>query len=294
MLHPTAPIAVVAPSHAFDPARLASGLAIARAAGLTLQEFPELLQPHRYFAASDAHRASQLREALTGDRYGAVWMVRGGSGLTRLLPTLDGLRLRSDRPVIGFSDVTALFCALHQAGAGPLVHAPVLHSLASTEPADRDALWNVLGGGHDEPWPGDSWIEGAAEGWLCGGNLCMLASLCGTPWQLDARGSILLLEEVGELPFRVDRMLQQLVSAGVFDGVAGVGIGELAGCAPPDGSDWSLRDVFLEHLEPLGIPVLAELPFGHGARNRPFVWGAGARIHDGSLRWHPAGPMRIT
>lgn len=294
MLHPSDPIAVVAPSHAFDTARLESGLALARAAGLSLVELPDLLQPHRYFAATDDHRGAQLVEALTAERFGGVWMVRGGSGLTRLLPRLEGVRLRSDRPVLGFSDGTALFAALHRAGAGPLVHAPVLHSLANTIPEDREALWALLRGDRDRPWPAEIWIPGEAEGWLAGGNLCVLAALCGTPWQLDARGAILMLEDIGEAPYALDRMLQQLVSAGVFDGVAGVGVGELVDCRVPAHCDWTLRDVFVEHLEPLGVPVLAGLPFGHGPRNRPFLWGASAQIRGNTLSWEPAGPMRIT
>ena len=294
MLTTPGPIAVVAPSHAFDPSRFEAGLALARAAGFELEPFPELLQPHRYFAATDAHRAAHLREALTADGYSAVWMVRGGSGLTRLLPHLEGLRLRADRPIIGFSDVTALFCALHREGAGPLLHAPVLHSLASTDPSDREALWAMLRGEPAAPLAGTTWVGGGAEGWLCGGNLCLLAALCGTPWQLDARGAILVLEEVGEHPFRIDRMLQQVVSAGVLEGAAGIVLGEMVGSDAPEGADWALRDVFMEHLQPLGVPVLADLPFGHGTRNHPFPWGATARIQAGTLSWQAAGPVRIT
>lgn len=282
---PEGPVAVVAPCGPFNPDRFAAGLALAEAAGLTLEPFPGLMQPARYLAAPDDHRAEQLIEALTSDRYAGVWIARGGYGLTRILDRLTDVELPPDRPVIGFSDVTALFCALHRRGCGPLIHAPVVHSLASTEPDDRQQLWGLLRGEPAQPLSGSAWVGGQAEGWLCGGNLCLLASLCGTPWQLDATGAILVLEEVGEPPYRVDRMLQQLRSAGVFDGVAGIAVGELAGCAPPDGADWTMRDVFTDHLAPLGVPVVGALPIGHGARNRPFVWGAPAQLHNGTLSW---------
>ena len=202
-------IAVVAPSHAFDPGRLRRGLAIARAAGFDVQPLPDLMQPVRYLAASDDHRAGQLVQALTSDAYDAVWMVRGGSGLGRILDRLDEVALSPSRPVIGFSDVTSLFCALHQRGGGPLIHGPVLHSLEQTEVADRDHLWDLLRGRAPAPMAGQAWAEGEAEGWLCGGNLCVLASLCGTRWQLDATGAIVVLEEIGEHPYRIDRSLQQ-------------------------------------------------------------------------------------
>ncbi|HHO54553.1 MAG TPA: LD-carboxypeptidase [Deltaproteobacteria bacterium] len=285
-------LAVVAPCGPFNPDRFAAGLALAEAAGLQLEPLPGLLQPHRYLAAHDDHRAEQLIEALTADRYAGVWIARGGYGLTRILDRLEGLSLPPERPVLGFSDVTALFCALHRLGCGPLIHAPVVHSLSSTDAGDRQQLWGLLRGERPGPLAGRSWIGGRAEGWLCGGNLCLLASLCGTPWQLDATGAILVLEEVGEPPYRVDRMLQQLRSAGVLDGVAGIAVGELVGCAAPEGADWSIHDVIREHLAPLGVPVVGELPIGHGARNRPFAWGAPAQLGDGTLTWSP--PLHVS
>ncbi|MBX2803842.1 MAG: LD-carboxypeptidase [Myxococcales bacterium] len=292
MLTQPGPIAVVAPSHAFDPERLRRGMALATQAGLSLLPFPDLEQRHRYFAGTDAHRGAQLVSALTDDGYSAVWMARGGSGAMRLLEQLQGKRLRADRPVIGFSDVTALFSALHARGAGPLVHGPVLHSLEGTDPTDRQHLLDLLVGKPGATLQGATWRPGSAEGWLCGGNLCVLAALCGTPWQLKARGAILVLEEIGEHPYRIDRMLQQLAYSGVLDGVAGVAVGELIDCDPPSSADYTLRDVFAERLAPLGIPVVGQLPIGHGSRNSAFVWGATARLGDGQLTWEAAGPIK--
>jgi muramoyltetrapeptide carboxypeptidase len=188
------------------------------------------------------------------------------------------------KPVIGFSDATALFCTLHAHGLGPLVHAPVLHSLAGTEPADVEHLFALLAGDEPEPVQGEPWVEGEAHGPLVGGNLCLLAAMCGTPWQLDATGAILVLEEVGEPPYRVDRLLQQIRSAGVFEGVAGVLIGDFTGADVPEGANWTMRDVLVDQLRDLGVPVVGRLPIGHGARNRAFVWGAQARIAaDGTV-----------
>jgi muramoyltetrapeptide carboxypeptidase len=266
-----APIAVIAPSGICDPARLEAGLAIARAAGHDLRPFPGMRQPHRYLSAPDDVRLAQLIEAFRSPDYAAVWLARGGYGLTRLLPLLpDDLPIK---PVIGFSDGTALFSALHVRGF-PLVHGPVVHSLPITDPASCDALFDVLAGARP-PLTGAAWRGGAAAGPVIGGNLAMFAALCGTPWQIDTHGAIVILEDVGEAPYRVDRMLQQLVSAGGLHGAAGVAFGQFTGCAPPADATWTLRDVLLEGI-PEGVPVMGDLAVGHGGSNRAFVWGAAA------------------
>ena len=108
---------------------------------------------------------------------------------------------------------------------------------------------------------------------------------CGTPWQLRAAGSIVLLEEVGEPAYRLDRLVQQLRDAGVLDGVVGVGVGELRSCRVPPDADWTAADLMREHLVGLGVPVLMDLPFGHGPANHAWVHGARGTIEDGALRW---------
>lgn len=281
-----APIAVVAPCGICDPDRLEAGLQILRDAGHDPRPYPGMQRPWRYLAGEDDHRAAQLVDALTSPDWAAVWIARGGYGLTRILERVPFADLPR-RPVLGFSDVTALLGPLHAAGAGPALHAPVVHSLPITDEASRAHLFDLLDGRPTPALDGATWVQGEARGWLCGGNLCLLAATCGTRWQLDARGAILVLEEIGEAPYRVDRMLRQLVEAGVFQGVVGVAVGELVGCRPPEGADWTLADVVLDHLRPLGVPVVGDLPIGHGARNRAFPWGARATLSRGRLSWSP-------
>lgn len=281
-----APIAVVAPCGIYDEARLQAGLDLLREAGHNPVLFPDALQPWRYLAGTDDHRVAQLVEALTGPDWAAVWIARGGYGLTRILERIPFQELPW-RPVLGFSDVTSLLSALHAQGRGPAIHAPVVHSLPKTDEGSIAHLLDLLDGRPLAPLLGVPWVEGEAEGWLCGGNLCLLAATCGTAWQLDASGAILVLEEIGEAPYRVDRMLRQLVQAGVFDGVRGVAVGEMVGCEPRPDADYTLRDVVLDHVQPLGIPVLGDLPIGHGARNHAFPWGARGRMADGALSWEP-------
>jgi len=282
VIAPGAPIAVVAPAGAFDPARLQAGVAIARAHGRDLTLFPDLLRPVRYLASSDEQRASQLVEALTDPGWTAVWIARGGFGITRILHALETVELPA-RPVIGFSDATALFAALWRRGVGPLVHGPVLHSLSATDEGSIEHLFDMLAGRPAAPLEGETWVAGVAEGPIVGGNLATLTSLCGTPWQLDARDAVLVLEEVGEYAYRIDRMLQQLTDAGVFDRVAGVAVGQLVDCRLPADATFTFRDVMLDHLGRLGVPVVGDLPIGHGPANRAFVWGTRGTLRDGRL-----------
>jgi len=290
LVHPGTPIAVVAPSHAYDPDRFEAGLHIARARGHDLRPLPGLLQPHRYFSAPAPHRLAQLVEALSDDQYGAVWIARGGSGLTQLVEWLPYDRLPR-RPIIGFSDVVTLLMALTSRVGSPGIHGPVVHSLPLTDEASLDHLFDLLEGRPMAPLEGHMWVDGEASGPLVGGNLCMLAATAGTQFQLDARGAILVLEEVAEAPYRIERSLQQLRSAGILDEVAGVAVGTFLDCEPPPEATWDLREVLLDYLGPLEVPVVGALPIGHGPANRAFPWGVSATLAGGRLSWGDQGRL---
>jgi muramoyltetrapeptide carboxypeptidase len=235
-------------------------------------------------AGTDAQRLQDLQWALSSPDLQAVWAARGGYGLNRILGGLD-LANCDQRPVIGFSDVTSLHVARYQAGGNCGVHGPVLHSLADhPSAASRTHLRELLQGKHAFSLKGEVWRSGAASGPVVGGNLCMLTSLCGGPWQLRAEGCILLIEDVGEAPYRVDRMLQQLQSSGCLAGVVGVAVGTFSGCSAPKDSDWGLKDLICEALD---VPVIGGLPVGHGPENRAFIYGAPASFEGDSLVFEP-------
>ena len=124
--------------------------------------------------------------------------------------------------------------------------------------------------------------EGGRGGWregrLTGGSLSLVVASLGTPWEIDTRGSILLLEEVHELPYRVDRMLQQLLAAGKLEAAIGIGIGAMLDCADSNPQGPSVEDVLAEILAPLGVPTVIGLPFGHGQQNLPWPYGGRAAI----------------
>ena len=279
------PIAIVAPCHPHRADRFERGLSLIEEAGWCPEPYPKLLEPRFHLAAPDEHRRTQLADALTDPRFGAVWIARGGSGLTRLL---SGLPLRDlpPRPVIGFSDATALLVALYQSGhRGPLIHGPVVHSLGMTDSPSREHLFRLLAGETTDALVGTPWVGGQAEGPLTGGNLSLLAALCGTPWQPDAQGHVLVIEEVGEPAYRIYRMFQQLDDAGVFRGVAAIALGTFVDCSVPSGASWTLADMLRDRLASLRVPVLAELPIGHGPANRSFPLGARALVGHGTLSW---------
>ena len=121
---------------------------------------------------------------------------------------------------------------------------------------------------------------------MVGGNLCLLSTMCGTPDQLDFRGKILFIEDIDEAGYRVDRLIQQLRSAGSLTGVKGVVCGEFIGWERPQYVDYGIREILMDRLGELGVPVLGSVPIGHGAQNRSFVWGTSVTIGQDQLVWN--------
>lgn len=276
MLSEDARIALVAPSGIFDPARLAGGQALAESWGYTFVHAPHLHSRHRVTAGTVAERRADLVWALTAPDIDAVWLARGGWGTMDLLDGLPWSEL-DGRPIIGFSDATALFTAMDRLGVTGAVHGPVLHSLADgTDAGSQAALRHLLQTGTTVRLPGHhlcgpAW---AVSGRVIGGNLCVLASLAGTPWALRAAGGIVVLEDVGEPAYRLDRLLAQLCHSGALEGAVGVVLGTFSQCALPPGADWTLEDLLLDRLAPLNIPVIAGVPVGHSPANRAWCHGA--------------------
>ncbi len=290
LVPPQATIAVVAPASTYREDRFQAGLAVAREQGHRFVLAEPLHEPWRTFAAPDEVRLAQLTWALTDPSIDAVWAVRGGYGVTRLLPRLDFSQLLP-KPVIGFSDLTPLLEALRVRLGAECIHGPVLHSLATTSEATREAFFELLHTGTAGPFEGHTLAPGHASGPLVGGNLAMICATIGTPWQLQTEGALLFLEDVGEAPYRIDRMLTQVRQAGLLDGLAGIALGTFEGCEPPAGAGYTLHDIFDEHLGRLGIPVLTGLPFGHGRDNIGLPVGRTAHLAQGHL--HLAVPPTI-
>jgi muramoyltetrapeptide carboxypeptidase len=232
--------------------------------------------PFAYLAGADAERAAALNAAIRDPQVGAIFCARGGYGATRLLALSGGQALDLPAlaargvPLVGFSDITALHQAVVMAGATP-IHGPVVNQLPALPESDREALFALLEGRATPRLEGLGYLVGGrARGRLRGGNLALLASLCGTPQQPRFNGAVVLLEDVGEAPYRLDRMLTQLLATGALHDVAGVVLGDFAGCDAEQGQPptrVTALEVLGERLGPLRVPIVTGAPVGHGARN---------------------------
>jgi muramoyltetrapeptide carboxypeptidase len=243
------------------------------AAGWTLT-VPKAIQGRwRWFSEPDGERLRRLSEAMADPAVAAVVSVAGGWGSARLLERGWQPPLRP-RWLVGYSDACALLLAQWAAGVGGAVHG----SPAGT--SDQwDRLRRLLSGQAVAPLQGEGWLPGTATGPLVVSNLTVATSLIGTPWCPRLTGCLLVLEDVGEEPYRVDRMLTQWRSSGMLQGVLGVGLGYFRwkedDILP---GDLSMEEVLRERLRDLGVPVVGRLPVGHGRPNMALPLGRLARL----------------
>lgn len=277
-LSPGDTVSVVAPSGPFDREGFEKGLA-RLAARYQPKVPPDLFERHRYLAGTDARRLHELQHALDDRGSKAVFTARGGYGAMRLLPSL---RLGSDVPLIGFSDVTAVHALAQREGLRS-VHAPVLTQLATQSDEVVARLWSLLESpAAPPPFTGlTTYRAGLAEGPLLGGNLSVLTRLLGTPYLPSLEGAVLLLEDVGERPYRLDRMWTHLALAGVFKQVKGIALGEFTGCEEKD-APYGSAEVLRSLAEETGLPCAAGLPIGHGQVNVAVPLGARVRLDAGA------------
>ena len=231
-----------------------------------------------FFAGEDTARLADLTTALAAPEVGALIAARGGHGATRLLPRLDPRDVRrAGKWLVGFSDVTALHALWARAGLCSL-HGPMVCSLADASMEVRRSWFDVLEGAPPPPLTELTSVHpGSSEGRLFGGNLTVLCALLGTPYFPPLEDVVLLLEDVGERPYRLDRMLTTLLQSGCLGRVRAVVLGAFTEAAP--GADGvSCDEVLHERLGKLGVPVLAGARVGHIADNHPLLLGTRARV----------------
>lgn len=237
-----------------------------------------------YLAGTDKERAADLNRALRDPSIGAVWFLRGGYGTMRILDALDWDALaRHPKALIGYSDNTAVHLAAQRAGVvgfhGPHPHAPEFPDFA------RDELLRVLTVPEPAgvlPFPvagrrAETLAGGVAEGPLLGGNLSLLSATLGTPFAIRPEGAILFIEEVGEHPYRLDRLLSHLRLAGVLSAVAGIAVGGITESPVMEGAP-TAEEVVRDALGGLGIPVATGFPFGHFDDSWTLPMGVRARL----------------
>jgi muramoyltetrapeptide carboxypeptidase len=262
-----ATIACVAPaSPVFDRSLVDAGLAALEAHGYRALVPADRRDGH--LAGSAAERAAELEGAFADSAVDAVMCVRGGYGSGQLLPLLDLERLAaSGKPLIGMSDITHLHVPLAAAGAACLWGPMLVKQGSAGEYTTRLFRQALSGRPYTVPATAQAVtiVPGRVRALLTGGTTSVLCATLGTPWELDTEGRLLLLEEVCEEPYRIDRRLTQLAQAGKLAAAAGFVVSEHHECAPRRAErSQTLMQVLRRHLEPLGKPCLYGLPLGHG------------------------------
>lgn len=266
---------VAASSCLTEGRRLEAGIAILQSWGLEVEQPFSTDRHWGYLAGRDGERLADFASAPL------LACVRGGWGAARLL---EHGWSPSPGWLLGFSDVTSLLWAMQAAGCGGAIHGPLVTTLADEPDWSRERLRQLLFGEALPPLQGTPWQAGMAEGPLLVANLTVATHLLGTRWCPSLKGAVLLLEDVGEAPYRIDRMLTHWRLVGALQQLAGLAFGSFEGCEPPadDGRPgFGLEEVLRERVADLGIPVLAHLPVGHGAVNGALPLGVRCRL-DGN------------
>jgi muramoyltetrapeptide carboxypeptidase len=287
-LRPGARVALVAPAGPVTPEGIERAVQRVRRWGWEPVLGTHAAGRFRYLSGTDEQRAADLNQAFRSPEVDAIWLLRGGYGTMRILERLDWAALRErPRPVIGFSDNTALHLAIRRLGLvsfhGPHAAAEAIPPFAAR--ALRRALSNGVPPG-PLPFPeaaeaprAETVIPGVAEGPLLGGNLSLLAATLGTRYSVSGEGWLLFLEEVGEPVYRIDRLLSQLLLAGVFARAAGVVIGALSECPDRDEAHVPTTvEVVRDRLGALRVPVAVGFPFGHVPHSWTLPLGVRARL----------------
>ncbi|RMH64359.1 MAG: LD-carboxypeptidase [Bacteroidetes bacterium] len=281
-------IGVALPSSApADPERLRAGMDALRRRGYRVELVPESPAPRGYMAGPDRERRDALNHLLRRPDVAAIFCARGGYGALRLLPGLDyEAARRHPKPIVGYSDVTALHLALYARSGLPGVSGPMV----AVEWPDIDAateaqLWALLQGARPAPLlgpRGEALVPvrpGQAEGVLLGGNLAVLTRLIGTPYLPDLTGALLFLEDVGEVPYRIDGLLAHLRLAGLLDRLGGLILGSFTEAdPPPDSPSLTLDEVLADYVADLPCPVARGLVYGHFPVKSALPVGVRARL----------------
>ena len=292
-LQPGDTVGIIAPSGSFERERLAPGLAFLRAKGFDVREGASLYAQERYLAGADRARADDVNAMFADGDVKGIFVARGGYGAARILELLDWASIaQNPKVLVGLSDTTALQLAIFARTELVTFSGFLLCSDVTAEGVDQEteqALWAAVcshrfAGVDLTPLRG-----GEVTGTLTGGCLSLVASLVGTQFFPALDGAVLVLEDVNEPPYRVDRMLNQLAMAGVFDRVAGVIFGAFVDCEPERETEGRIEDVIDDFAARVSCPVFCGLPYGHGKARRVLPMGLRVRIARDVLAFQGAG-----
>ena len=290
-------IGIVSPASTIaDPSKIDRGVRYLETLGYRVELGRHLLKVVGYLAGTDEERVEDLHAMFRNKHVKAILCVRGGYGTPRILHLLDyKLIVRNPKIFAGFSDITAMELAIWRRTRLITFHGPMLgvDFANQIEPFTEELFWRSVTStaGHwtltfeGEPLP-TMLVPGSATGRLLGGNLALVVSILGTAYQPDFRGSLFFMEDIGEEPYRIDRMLMQLRHASVLTSVHGLLAGQFTDCAPKDATQpsLSLEEILKETARAVEKPFLGNLPFGHVEKKLTLPVGLKARLDAGAGR----------
>jgi len=276
--------------------------------GLEVQLQPGYDNRHFYLAGTDEHRAEHFQSFYTDPQIKALFFTRGGYGASRLYRYLDDdLISKHQKIVVGLSDVTSLLLYLYKVCQMVVFHGPNLASSTflkkPLKEQTQESLYNHLFSMERDPVSselpsvGISWSDnsrlpsvfrksvlkkGYGKGLLIGGNLSLVVTTLGTPYEIETKGNILFLEDVNEKPYRIDRMLTHMRNAGKLEGIQGIVFGEMVGCYDKDDLLWKMLEDFFKD-DP--FPVMYGLPSGHGDYSLTLPLGVEVELDTDGLRY---------
>lgn len=294
-IHPTRlkigdAVAVIAPASPVESHKeagrlispLDSGIATLEKMGFRVRFDQRIFQSCRYLAGNDVDRAEELMRTFEDSEIQAIIALRGGYGCSRLIPLLKEKRLRNFPKIfMGFSDLTTLHMYFRRRFGWITFHGPMAASIGGLTIQQQAHLLSLLTDPNYRPMfefeQLEIWKPGIAEGILTGGCLSIVATSIGTPYEIKTEGKILFLEDLGEPPYRLDRMLTHLRLAGKLEGIAGLLLGDFLDCEPAQGG-YTAKESLREVLNDLDVPILAGFPAGHGGNNWAIPFGVKIRM----------------
>jgi len=270
-------VGIVAPAGCFDKNIFNKGVEIIKKMGFNVYIPDGIFDRDRYLAGSDRHRAGLINELFAIDDIKGIICARGGYGSARILEFLNyNLIMANPKRFVGFSDISIILSVLNQRCKLVAWHGPVVTTLVGGGTVTKDSFYLSL----TEPFArkiiaenGVTIRSGKAVGHLIGGNLASLCHLTGTPFEPEYKKNIIFFEDIGEPPYKIDRMLMQLKSAGMLKGVTGVVLGSFEKCGKIEEIYLIIKDIFDDN-----IPIFAGINAGHGVDNLTIPLGLKAKM----------------
>ena len=286
-------VGLITPAGPINEDRLKRAVDNMESLGLKVLHTQAVLQKDGYLAGKDATRLDELHDMYRNSEVNAIWCIRGGYGTTRILDQIDFKLIKANpKPLIGYSDITALLNSIHQKTSSPCYHAPVASSnmtpytLKNLQPLfGLQNPWtisladsNQKRGMNEEIYQFNVIHPGIVKAKIVGGNLSLINAVIGTKHCIKTKNKIVFIEDVGEQPYRVDRMLSQLILANFFKNVAGVVFGVFAGCERKNENSWTLLQVIKERMSQIQKPCVYGFSFGHIDDQCTFPIGSEAKL----------------